>query len=195
MISYLSCALNTLIYYADPSIILNNTQIINSTTEAFAKLATNIIDYMRIGGVENIRVKTLYLTAMYYQIGILGKDNTHSVQQRALKISKLQTKDSLLLQAKVPEESYDNINSFIEALARVLAIEGSLKLENYIEKWLFLYGSGTQFATELYPAFANMLINAYVGAYLNNQNQIEKLTGSNMIEFCNTLFKIGGDIL
>ena len=64
-----------------------------------------------------------------------------------------------------------------------------------MDKWLLLYGSGTQFATEIYTAFANLLINAYVGAYLNNQKQIETATGRNMVQFCNTLFKLGGEVL
>ena len=68
-------------------------------------------------------------------------------------------------------------------------------MDNFIDKWLFLYGSGTQFATEIYTAFANLLINAYVGAYLNNQKQIEKIAGRSMVEYCNVLFRVGGEVL
>ena len=32
-----------------------------------------------------------------------------------------------------------------------------------------------------------MLIYAYVGAYLNNQKTIEKITGRNMVDYVNTL--------
>ena len=35
-ISYLAGALNTIIYQVDPAIILNNSQLVNSSTEAFA---------------------------------------------------------------------------------------------------------------------------------------------------------------
>ena len=64
-----------------------------------------------------------------------------------------------------------------------------------MDKWILLYGSGTQFATEIYTAFANLLINAYVGAYLNNQKQIETIASRSMVEYCNTLFGIGGEVL
>lgn len=194
-ISYLACALNTIIYHVDPSILLNNTQIVNSSTEAFAKLCSNIIDYMRIGGVDNIRPKMLYISSLYYQVGILKKDDNDTAEQKAIKISKLSKREAELIRVQMPTASFDNINTFVEGLAKILRVEGSLKLDNFIDKWLFLYGSGTQFATEIYTAFANLLINAYVGAYLNNQKQIEKIAGRSMVEYCNILFRIGGDVL
>ena len=195
MISYLACALNTLIYHAKPSIILNNNQLITSSTTAFAKLCTNIIDYMRIGGVDNIRSKVLYLSSLYYQVGILLRDDNESADQRAKKISSLSIREAQMLRVQAPTSCFENINTFVECLAKVLKVEGTLKLDNFMDKWILLYGSGTQFATEIYTAFANLLINAYVGAYLNNQKQIETATGRNMVEFCNTLFKIGGEVL
>ena len=195
MISYLACALNTLIYHAKPSIILNNNQLITSSTTAFAKLCTNIIDYMRIGGVDNIRSKVLYLSSLYYQIGILLRDDNESADQRAKKISSLSIREAQMLRVQAPTSCFENINTFVGCLAKVLKVEGTLKMDNFMDKWILLYGSGTQFATEIYTAFANLLINAYVGAYLNNQKQIETATGRNMVEFCNTLFKIGGEVL
>lgn len=194
-ISYLAGALNTIIYHVDPTIILNNSQLVNSSTEAFAKLCTNIIDYMRIGGVDNVRSKMLYMSALYYQIGMLKKDDNDTAEQKALKISKLSKREAELIRVQLPEASFENINTFVEAIAKVLRVEGLLKLDNFIDKWLFLYGSGTQFATEIYTAFANLLINAYVGAYLNNQKQIEKIAGRSMVEYCNVLFRVGGEVL
>ena len=195
LISYLACVLNTLIYHATPSTILTNNQIITSSTTAFAKLCTNIIDYMRIGGVDNIRTKMLYLSSLYYQIGILLRDDNDTVEQRAKKISSISTREAQIIRAQAPTESFTNIDTFVKCIASVLKVEDSLKLENFIDKWILLYGSGTQFATEIYTAFGNLLINAYVGAYLNNQKQIETATGRNMVEYCNTLFKIGGEVL
>ena len=42
-------------------------------------------------------------------------------------------------------------------------------------------------------AFASMLTDAYVGAYLNNQKTIEKIVGTNMIEYTKALLQIGAD--
>lgn len=195
LISYLACALNTVIYHVEPRYLLNNSQIVNTSTEAFAKLCTNIIDYMRIGGVDNIRSKMLYMASLYYQIGILKKDDNDTAETKAIHISKLSKREAEMIRVQLPASSFENINVFVEGIAKVLRVEGSLKLDNFMDKWLFLYGSGTQFATEMYTAFGNLLINAYVGAYLNNQKQIEKIAGRSMVEFCNTLFRIGGEVL
>ena len=58
-----------------------------------------------------------------------------------------------------------------------------------------LLGSGTQFGTEVYTAFSSMITNAYCGVYINNQKTIEKITGRNMVDYVNTLLRIGGDLV
>ena len=58
-----------------------------------------------------------------------------------------------------------------------------------------IYGTGTVFALEIFPAFASMLTDAYVGAYLNNQKTIEKITNTSMIEFTKTLLSIGAELV
>lgn len=194
-ISYLACALNTLIYHTDPKVILNNNQLISTSTEAFAKLSSNIIDYMRIGSVDNIRPKMMYISSIYYQVGMLLNSNTPTVQQKAIKISQLSQREADVINTIVLPDDYKNIDTFVKAIAKLLKIDSLLKVENFVDKWILLYGSGTQFASEIYTAFANLLINAYVGAYINNQKQIEKIAGRSMVEYCNALFKIGGDLL
>lgn len=193
-LSYLVAALSTLIYFTDPSKLINNTTMYSAGTSAFAKLSCNVIDYMRIGGVENVRPRVLYLSAMYYQINILRKDPTSTVRQKALKISGLAARDADLIDVQAPMASYDTIEAFVNAIAKVIRVD-SLKTDNFIDKWIFLYGSGTQFATELYFEFSNMLTHAYVGAYLNNQKQIEKFVGRDMVDFTNALFRIGSGLL
>lgn len=194
-IAYLLSALTAIVYSAKPSIFMNNNMLLQTGTECFAKLFTNIIDYMRIGGVDNVREKTLYISALYYQIGILQKDDSPTIYQRALKISKLSSREADNLLVKVPVSSFENIDTMITALAKVLNVEDKLKVDNFIEKWVFLYKGGTHFATELFTQFANMLIYTYIGSYIVNQKTIEKIVGRDMVEFCKTLFKLGGEVL
>lgn len=194
LLSYLVAALGTWIYYADPSKLINNTTMYSAGTNAFAKLACNVIDYMRIGGVENVRPKVLYLAAMYYQVNLLRKDPSSTVKQKALKISGLTQREAELIDIQAPASSYDTVETFVNAIAKVIRVE-TLKIDNFIDKWIFLYGSGTQFATELYFEFSNMLTHAYVGAYINNQKQIEKFVGRDMVDFTNALFRIGSGLM
>ena len=69
-----------------------------------------------------------------------------------------------------------------------------MKLNNFVNKWIFVFGPGTQFAMELYPAFSTMITNAYCGAYLNNQKVIEKVLGRTLVEYSVALLQLGSDL-
>ena len=56
-----------------------------------------------------------------------------------------------------------------------------------------LFSPSTVFAMELFPSFATMITDCYIGGYLNNQKTIEKVLGSSMVEFSKTIFKVGDD--
>jgi hypothetical protein len=48
---------------------------------------------------------------------------------------------------------------------------------------MFFYGSSTGMALEYFPAFSELLSDAYNGCYLNNQKTIEKIAGNNMVAY------------
>lgn len=194
LVAYLVSALQIMIYENEPERLLNNATILESSTKCFASLFTYIIDYLRVGGVPNIREKVLYLSSMYYQVGILRKEPTDSVTRRAINISKLTSRDIEILDMQIEKDSFDNIDKFIKTVAKIIRAD-NLKLDNFMDKWMMMFGSGTQFATELYPAFSSMLTNAYAGAYINGQKTIEKIAGKDMVTYSNTLLSIGGECL
>ena len=194
LVSYLVSAMQSLIYQVQPNSLINNFKLTECGTICFSKLFTYVIDYLRIGGVDNIREKTTYLSSIYYQVSLLGLDLNDTVKSRALKLSGLSSRDTDILMINTDENSFDNINNFITTLAKIIKAD-SLKLDNFLDKWMHLYGSGTHFATELHPAFSSMLTNTYVGAYINNQKAIEKIVGRDMIDYSTALFKIGGELV
>lgn len=194
LVSHLLNAMNTFIYWVQPNRLLNNTTLVESGTKAFADMFTYVIDYLRVGGVDNVRERTKYMSALYYQCGLLCKDLTDSVRNRARKISGLNQRESDIVESLMGPDPFKNIYTFVEALTKVLRIDGQLKLDNFIEKWGFIYGTGTQYGTELYTCFASILTNAYVGAYINNQKTIEKVLGRTLVEFTNALFRIGSEL-
>ena len=193
-VSYLMSALCYLIYYADPDKILNNSTLLDTGNEAFAKLFTHCIDSLRIGSVDKIREKTMYLSSLYYQSNILGKDFTSSVENRAKKVSGLNNREIEMLEAQLSSDTFKDIKCFVESLAKVLRCDNSLKIDNFVERWYFLFGTGTQFAMELYPAFSSLLTNAYNGAYINNQKTIEKILGRTLIEYTLALLRLGSEL-
>ncbi len=195
LVSYLLNAMNTFIYWTPQSgKLLNNVSLIDYGTRAFADMFTYIIDYLRVGGVDNVRERTKYLSALYYQCGLLCKDLTDSVRNRARKISGINQREADIVETLMGPNPFKNIFTMINSLSKVLRIEGQLNLDNFIEKWAFVYGSGTQYGTELYTSFASILTNAYVGSYINNQKTIEKVLGRTLVDFTNALFKVGSEL-
>lgn len=196
LISYLLSGMNAKIYYSDPSKLTNRATLIDEGLKCFTAMFYYIIDYLRVGSTDNAKAKVMYLSSKYYQICLLGKDEGESVENRALKISGLSENEATMINIileNVPEP-YKNIDTFIRAISQVLRVN-TLTIDVFIDKWMWLYGPGSQFATELYPAFATMIIYAYVGAYLNNQKTIEKVVGRPMVDFVGELFKVGSELL
>jgi hypothetical protein len=194
LVSHLLNAMNTFIYWVQPERLLNNTALVDAGTKAFSDMFTYVIDYLRIGSVDNVRERTKYLSALYYQCGLLCKDFTDSVRVRARKLSGLSEREADIVETLMGPDPFKDIDTFIKSLAKVLRIEGQLRLDNFIEKWVFVFGSGTQYGTELYTCFASIITNAYVGAYINNQKTIEKVLGKTLVEFTNALFKVGSEL-
>ena len=195
LVSHLLNAMNTYIYWVQPNRLLNNTTLVDTGTKAFAEMFTYVIDYLRVGGIENVRERTKYLSALYYQCSLLSKDLTDSVKNRARKISGVSQREADIIETLMGPDPFKDINTMITALAKVLRIsDGQLKLDNFIERWGFIFGSGTQYGTELYTSFASIITNAYVGSYINHQKTIEKVLGRTLTEFTNALFKVGGNI-
>lgn len=196
-VGYLLCAMNSMIYHAKPQHFTGNSSIIKYSTNCFAKLFAYLIDYLRVGGIDNVREVVLYMAAIYYQVCMLGKDpNNDSVVSKAKQLSKITDRKIMEINYLIADvdDAYAKLDKFVEALNKALRIE-SLTLDAIVNKWLFLFGSGTLFGLELYEGLANMMIHAYVGDYQNNQNTIEKIIGSDMVEFVKTILRIGSEVI
>ena len=194
LISYLVSAMHTYIYYVDEFRLTNNNKIMSTGAQVFASLFTHVVDYVcKISSMPSVKAKCLYLTSLYYLANVIGKDyNTESCRKIAKKISGLSDRDAGIVDLQIKSESMMNIKMFVEMLSDVLHIP-KLTLDIILERWMTIYGTGTVFALEIFPAFATMITDAYVGAYLNNQKSIEKITGTGMVEFTKTILAIGAD--
>lgn len=193
-ISYLVSAMHTLIYYADENRIVNNAKIISTGSQAFASLFTHTVDYVcKISSMPSIKNKCMYLAALYYMSNLLGKDYTNEGCRRvARKVSGLSDREAGIVDIQLKPESMMNIKFFSNTVSSILHLN-KLTLDVIVEKWMTIYGTGTVFALEIFPAFASMITDSYVGAYINNQKTIEKIAGTSMIEFTKVLLTIGAE--
>lgn len=194
LISYLVSAMHTYIYYIDETRITSNAKIMSIGAQGFATLFTHVVDYTcKISSMPSTKGKCMYLAALYYLSNLLGKDYTsESCRKIAKKVSGLSDRDAGIVDIQLKQESMMNIKFFVETVASVLHIS-KLTLDVVVERWMTIYGTGTVFALEIFPAFASMLTDAYVGAYLNNQKTIEKIVGTVMVEYTKTLLSIGAE--
>lgn len=193
-ISYLVSAMHTFIYYADEDRFTSNSKIMQVGAQAFASIFTHVIDYScKISNMATVKNKCMYLAALYYIANILGKDHTTEGARRvAMKISGLSDRDAGIVDIQIKAESMMNIKYFVETVASVLRLN-KITLDIVVERWMSIYGTGTVFALEIFPAFASMITDAYVGAYINNQKTIEKIAGTSMTEFTKVILSIGAE--
>jgi len=191
-IARLVSAIPAYIYFSEPFRIENSSKIVNNGVFAFAKLFTNIIDYLyKISTIESQRAACLFLSAKYFLVNIIGKDpKNESVIDLAKKVAEIGDGALRSIAQYEKEDSYKNIDTFIKLVADTLKLN-KLQLDNFLEKWLYLYGTGTQFSLEFFPAFSNILTDAYSNSYIINQKTIEKVTEQYMVDFTKAIFELG----
>lgn len=196
LLSYLASAVAYYIYFRDRNKLLYNTKLSKTGASAFSTLFTNIIDYLyKINQIDLNREKCVYMSTMYYMTNILGRGfNDDSVRSLAKRISRLSDNQINSILLEFHEDHCINIKTFIDGLRDILKIEG-LTTDTFIEKWIFLYGTGTMFSLEYFPEFSTMMTDAYVGAYINNQRTIENIVGRDMVDFSKALFRIGEGVI
>lgn len=195
-LSYLASAVVYYVYFRDRNKMIYNTELSRKGAGAFSILFTNIIDYLyKISQIDLNREKCIYMSIMYYMTNILGRGFTDdSVKSLAKKLSRLSDNQINSILLEFHEDDCINIKTFVDAVKNSLKIEG-LTIDAFIEKWIFLYGTGTMFALEYLPAFSTMMTDTYVGAYINNQRTIENIVGKDMVDFSKALFRIGEGVI
>lgn len=194
LISYLVSAMHNYIYYVDENRYVNNAKVMSVGAQAFASLFTNVVDYTcKLTTTNSAKDKCTYMCVLYYLSNILGKDHTtDGCRKIAKNISGLSDREAGVVDMQINKDTMLNIKFFSETLAQVLHTS-KLTVDVIVERWMTSYGPSTVFALEIFPAFASMLTDAYVGEYLNQQRSIEKIAGSSMVEFTKTMLSIGAE--
>lgn len=194
IIAYLINAMVSFIYAKAETKLTNNSSIVKYGGEAFVKSFSYIIDRIyKISTVQSLRKRVEYITALYYQINLLGKDYSKyydSIKATAMRISDIENKDAQIVDIMIEESDFLDIEHFINALSRIFKFN-DLSYSIILDKWMQAFGTGTMFALEFFPAFSMMLTNTYVGGYIDQQLSIEKVTGQSMVKFVKTILEIG----
>ena len=194
LISHIVNAMTTMIYHKAENQVLS-TQLISDTMEAFCNLFTHIIDYLaKISVIPSSKSKCQFLSCMYFTENIIQKEFNNNYQHIAGRITNLSEREQEMIMVQCDEKDFESIKSFVEKLADLIKVP-ALKVDNVIDKWMYLYGSNTVFAIEYYPALSAMLTDAYCGAYINNQKTIEKVVGNTLVSYTKNVIAKGGTLV
>ena len=192
-LAYLVDAMVYLGYQLSEKSFVNHASLTKSGSLCFANIMSYIIDYIyKINSMSGMRYNVMYLSALYYQTNILQKAfDDPGVQSIARNIGSISDSNANVMMMGVGDDDFINIKTFINMVSKVLNLP-KLTIDTVVAKWLHIFGTGTGFAMELFPAFAAMLDDACSNAYINNKNTIEKVVGAgNLAEFNKQIIQIG----
>lgn len=204
--SYLIDAMTYVLYYEAPQKVIMNTDITEYSTNAFIDMVMYNVGFLSAPTtLPGNKEKMCYFIANYYLRSVMCKDNLSSVKSTSKKLSKLEQKDCdyldiIIDQFYIKNDQNVSIDKFVLEFARIFMNQDELhkgkdKLtpEVFIHKWMYLFGPGTVFGLELFPAFSNILTDCYVGGYINQQNTIEKVVNKAISPYTTTLVLIGSE--
>ena len=193
LITYLFGALTYLLYQKEPVKMVNNSNLSISGTECFVAMFTYIIDYLRIIGFAANKNKIAYLTGLYFLHNMMGKDLDMYTKNIAAKIAGIAPNEIKVYDLYFNEGDFRDIDTFINLITTTFKLKG-LTTEVFIQRWIYLFGAGTQFGAELFTSFSVILTNAYCGSYIVNQKQIERCCGRSMVQYATSLLRMGVDV-
>lgn len=193
LVSFLINAMVTMVYHKKYKVISTKNSLKEYSASCFSKCFTHIIDYLtKVSIQESNKIKVLYLSSLYYLESVMCLDDDERCRTISRKIAGISDREAVLFDISIEKSSIDkngktmdpftNIKTFIELIRNIMHFD-KLTTDIVIEKWMQLYGYGTVFGLEYYPAFSAMLTDAYVGGYLNIQKTIETVCGKDMIEY------------
>lgn len=194
--AYLFDAMIYLIYRYSPSRFSANATVLANATECYVSMFSYIIDYMRIIGYSVNKNKINFLTGMFFLVNMVGID-PNAAKNIAAKVADVNPKDLNAYSLYLDDLTiFENIFTFITTISKLFNLKG-FTLEVFVAKWIYLFGTGTHYATELFTSFLVLMCNACSGSYIVNQRTVQKCCGKNnsspMIKLYLAIKKVGID--
>lgn len=188
-------ALIYLLYRNQRFKLTNNANIVLASTNCYVSMFNYVLDYLRIIGFSQSKSKISYITALFYLHSMIGYpiDDPYA-KSIATKVAQITPREANAYDLFIDDESQlSNIAEFIAALVKMFRLKG-LDLSVFVQKWIASFGTGTEYATELFTSFLVVLVNAYSGSYILRQRQISMACGdANLVKVANAIIHAGAD--
>lgn len=210
MIAYLMTAMTYIIYYNNPNLVIGNHTIMKNGASAFVDMMLYVLGYLKapITYADN-KERMSYVLAEYYAYCIAGcstdGDYGYNLAKQISGIKDKRTCDYLhTLFSFTFAGGECKLDKFIEKFAEVFLEQtkdapvhknrNPLTVEAFAHRWMYAFGPSTFLGLECFVPFAQMLTDCYSGAFINQQNTIEKVAGSKIVvAFTNELLKVGSE--
>lgn len=189
-------ALVYLLYRNYQNKLTNSSNLTYAATESYTAMFAYIIDYLRILGFAQNKSKICYAIALFFLTNLMNYDiNDSYAKSVASKVAGLNAREASAYDLYIDDIDFTNINTFVTTLAATFNMRG-FDLPTFISKWMYLYGVGTEYGTELYTSFLSMICTASIGCYIVQWSRIETcITSSNMAKISSAILKAGVDSL
>ena len=209
LISYLTAAMTYIIYYNNPKLITGSVTLMKNGAGAFADMMLYVFGYLKVPiTYADNKERMSFVLAEYYLLCVEGVAPGETIYNVAKQISGIKDKkicDYLhTLFSFTFEDGAADFNQFLMKFAEVFLDqkEGSispknrakLTVDSFVQRWMYAYGPSTFLGLECFVPFSQILTDCYNGAFINQQNTIEKVAGSKtVLNFTNELLRIGGE--
>ena len=195
LITYLMNSIGYLLYRNEPEKLLSNSNITISATECYVNCFVYILDYLRIVGYSENRDKIKYLVGLYFLRNFMNKDLDTYSKNVAAKIANIGTKEINAYELYYDaEKDFKDISTFIQMIVTNFKLK-DLTVEVFIQRWVYHFWRGTEYAIDLLTSFLSMITSAYCGTYIVSQKQIEKCCGKSMVKLVTSLVSLGASTL
>lgn len=179
--TYIAEAAIYLLYRHNHTKLIDNSIITITATECYVSMFAYIVDYLRIIGYSTNKSRINYFVALYFLSNMMGKNiEDNYIKNIAAKVSGVSATELNALNYYMQDGMFENVYTFITSLSNQFKLKG-LTLEVFVQKWIVLFGNGTQYGCELFTSFLNMITATYSASYIVNQKQIERCCGTQNI--------------
>ena len=170
-----------------------NSSFIKSGVAVYSKLFTKTLNKLfSLNTIPDKLDSTYFLTGLFFLINCLGLDpNVDSTIQYALISCKNPNAvPARLLLSKFKKSDFENIDTFINALANNVSTFRDLKTRTFLDNYIQMYSPTMILSLEYLPIFLFNVFSVIVGSYVNNQYAIEQTCGRDLDILFKAFFSI-----
>ena len=210
LVSYLMTAMTYVVYYNNPKAIVNNFNIQKYGAGSFVDMMLYVLGYLKVPiTYADNKERMSFVLSEYFLLCVLGLDSrgdtVYNVAKNVSGIKEKKTCDYLhTLFSFTFDDGKAKFDEFLKKFAEVFLNQkedestprnrSKLTVDAFAQRWMYAFGPGTFLGLECFVPFSQIITDCYGGAFINQQNTIEKVVGSKVVtSFSHELLKIGGD--